>query len=460
MSVPVNDVHSLRNTLNHLISHVNLNFTETSTGTSKHPWDRSLYFERVNTFSLANWAGFPNSLSPLAVARWGWKSIGPNLIKCTTCNQVLCFAITKKTIESDAVAEVCSVYAQQLNVGHTETCFWRGNPCPKSISEVGSGTWEDESRMFGKRAMTICEYLNTGVYKLPAGCETMLFTSRTANNDISKALMSIVQRAESQTHPSTEIHSTDTPTLSTCTRPLVSPSTAHENTTPSDNLLTNNYVGRETVSSIMLALAVSGWEVGENEELMCKYCRRQLTIIPTEHSNMSSIPDYEDGRSTLNDSDISQNNNPVQPAVTVSATTQKATGKRTLPVRENSDSFDRPSKKAKQNIKCIPDPIHSHRAYCPWVQPVEITPSQPPLSSCEQSETDTIAGWLAYRDFLANTSLSRSVISNSAGTTRSTTVDAEPTASPYKHKTPIQNAERLLGLVQSLFQVKPTQSRR
>ncbi|XP_071408996.1 zinc finger C3HC-type protein 1 isoform X2 [Pithys albifrons albifrons] len=102
---------------------------------TENPWNslecasREAYLSRVETFTPQRWAGKPRSLSPLACARLGWASVGPDLLRCCACRASLGARLGLPG-DTQTYRERCAELERSLRSAHERFCFWPDSPCP------------------------------------------------------------------------------------------------------------------------------------------------------------------------------------------------------------------------------------------------------------------------------------------------------------------------------------------
>ncbi|GLE01436.1 hypothetical protein PINS_up010266 [Pythium insidiosum] len=106
--------------------------SSSSSSSSFCAWSHGEFLARVATFAVSTWVAKPLVLSPLACARHGWRNVGPEMLRCSSCEQFLCCFIDD-SLGDDGVARVANAFAKQLASGHASDCFWRENPSPESF---------------------------------------------------------------------------------------------------------------------------------------------------------------------------------------------------------------------------------------------------------------------------------------------------------------------------------------
>ncbi|XP_051629590.1 zinc finger C3HC-type protein 1 isoform X4 [Manacus candei] len=94
---------------------------------------REAYFSRVETFTPLKWAGKPAALSPLECARWGWKNLECDLLRCSSCRALLC-ARLQLSLDLGTYRERCAELRRALSAAHERFCFWPDSPCPERFA--------------------------------------------------------------------------------------------------------------------------------------------------------------------------------------------------------------------------------------------------------------------------------------------------------------------------------------
>ncbi|XP_017694724.1 PREDICTED: nuclear-interacting partner of ALK [Lepidothrix coronata] len=98
---------------------------------------REAYFSRVETFTPLKWAGKPAALSPLECARWGWKNVECDLLRCSSCRALLC-ARLQLSLDLGTYRERCAELRRALSAAHERFCFWPDSPCPGGAAQPPS----------------------------------------------------------------------------------------------------------------------------------------------------------------------------------------------------------------------------------------------------------------------------------------------------------------------------------
>lgn len=94
--------------------------------------NKEAFFSRVESYSCLKWAGKPRSLSPLICARYGWINVGPDMLKCSSCQAFLC-ATLQPTLEFEKYELRIAEISRQLQTQHEKFCSWPDFPCPERI---------------------------------------------------------------------------------------------------------------------------------------------------------------------------------------------------------------------------------------------------------------------------------------------------------------------------------------
>lgn len=94
--------------------------------------NKEAFFSRVESYSCLKWAGKPRSLSPLICARYGWINVGPDMLKCSSCQAFLC-ATVQPTLDFEKYEQRIAEISRQLQTQHEKFCSWPDFPCPERI---------------------------------------------------------------------------------------------------------------------------------------------------------------------------------------------------------------------------------------------------------------------------------------------------------------------------------------
>ncbi|XP_030575821.1 zinc finger C3HC-type protein 1 [Archocentrus centrarchus] len=92
--------------------------------------NKEAFFSRVESYSCLKWAGKPRILSPLMCARYGWISVGCDMLKCSSCQAFLCASL-QPTLDFEKYASRIAEISRQLQTQHEKFCPWPDFPCPE-----------------------------------------------------------------------------------------------------------------------------------------------------------------------------------------------------------------------------------------------------------------------------------------------------------------------------------------
>nr|XP_045016296.1 nuclear-interacting partner of ALK [Jaculus jaculus] len=90
---------------------------------------KEAFFNRVETFSSLKWAGKPPELSPLVCAQYGWVTVECDMLKCSSCQALLCASL-QPAFDFDKYKERCAELRKSLCTAHEKFCFWPDSPSP------------------------------------------------------------------------------------------------------------------------------------------------------------------------------------------------------------------------------------------------------------------------------------------------------------------------------------------
>ncbi|XP_040858237.1 nuclear-interacting partner of ALK isoform X1 [Ochotona curzoniae] len=90
---------------------------------------KEAFFLRVETFSSLKWAGKPPELSPLVCAKYGWVTVDSDMLKCPSCQALLCASL-QPALDLDRYKERCAELQKSLCTAHEKFCFWPDSPSP------------------------------------------------------------------------------------------------------------------------------------------------------------------------------------------------------------------------------------------------------------------------------------------------------------------------------------------
>ncbi|XP_069485699.1 zinc finger C3HC-type protein 1 [Ambystoma mexicanum] len=91
---------------------------------------KEAFFSRLESFTSLKWAGKPHELSPLACAQYGWINIESDMLRCSSCQALLCMTL-HPTFDFSQYAEKCRELRTALQTAHERFCFWPDSPCPE-----------------------------------------------------------------------------------------------------------------------------------------------------------------------------------------------------------------------------------------------------------------------------------------------------------------------------------------
>ncbi|XP_026002112.1 zinc finger C3HC-type protein 1 isoform X1 [Astatotilapia calliptera] len=92
--------------------------------------NKEAFFSRVESYSCLKWAGKPRILSPLMCARYGWISVGCDMLKCCSCQAFLCASL-QPTLDFEKYESRIAEISRQLQTQHEKFCPWPDFPCPE-----------------------------------------------------------------------------------------------------------------------------------------------------------------------------------------------------------------------------------------------------------------------------------------------------------------------------------------
>ncbi|KAM3858782.1 zinc finger C3HC-type protein 1 [Diretmus argenteus] len=94
--------------------------------------NKEAFFSRVESYSCLRWAGKPRTLSPLRCARYGWISVGCDMLKCSICKAFLCASL-QPTLDFERYESRIAEISTQLQTQHEKLCPWPDFPCPERL---------------------------------------------------------------------------------------------------------------------------------------------------------------------------------------------------------------------------------------------------------------------------------------------------------------------------------------
>nr|XP_014346932.1 PREDICTED: nuclear-interacting partner of ALK [Latimeria chalumnae] len=103
------------------------------------------FFSRVETFTSLKWAGKPPEFSPLQCAKFGWANVDCDMLKCSSCQALLC-VVLQPTLDVTRYKERCTQLKRSLSIAHEKFCFWPDSPCPDRFWALPV---EDSSALLG-----------------------------------------------------------------------------------------------------------------------------------------------------------------------------------------------------------------------------------------------------------------------------------------------------------------------
>jgi len=93
--------------------------------------DRFSYNERVSSYGPCMWT--INEISPLELARLGWKAAEKNVLQCITCHAIISGELPDKS-DPEAYDMFLDVLKNRLIIGHKDACRWGQNHSPVDFS--------------------------------------------------------------------------------------------------------------------------------------------------------------------------------------------------------------------------------------------------------------------------------------------------------------------------------------
>lgn len=91
---------------------------------------KEAFFSRLESFTSLKWAGKPHELSPLACSQYGWTNVESDMLKCSSCQALLCMTL-HSTFDFSNYTEKCAELQTALRTAHERFCFWPDSPCPE-----------------------------------------------------------------------------------------------------------------------------------------------------------------------------------------------------------------------------------------------------------------------------------------------------------------------------------------
>eukprot|EP00062_Callorhinchus_milii_P006656 gi/632947426/ref/XP_007889040.1/ PREDICTED: nuclear-interacting partner of ALK [Callorhinchus milii] len=91
--------------------------------------NKEAFFLRVETFTSLKWAGMSFEFSPLYCAKYGWVNVDCDMLKCSSCQALLCLSL-QPTQDSTKYKERVTELHKALKTAHEKFCYWPDSPCP------------------------------------------------------------------------------------------------------------------------------------------------------------------------------------------------------------------------------------------------------------------------------------------------------------------------------------------
>ncbi|XP_033106570.1 nuclear-interacting partner of ALK-like [Anneissia japonica] len=125
-----------------------------------HPDDKKAYYQRVQTYTSFIWVEPLAALSPLMCARYGWKCINVNTLKCVSCKEVLYVGIPDN-ITYEQECDASKKIIQLISTAHLDICPWPTSPSPEKFSMVVETTRKSTSLEFVNRVESMLKDKST-----------------------------------------------------------------------------------------------------------------------------------------------------------------------------------------------------------------------------------------------------------------------------------------------------------
>jgi hypothetical protein len=90
---------------------------------AKQEQERQSFHQRLVTFTPRQYFCKPNSLSPIVVARFGWKNAASDMLVCDHC-QAAWAVVFRPGLTASATQHLTRLYETQLSKAHAESCYF------------------------------------------------------------------------------------------------------------------------------------------------------------------------------------------------------------------------------------------------------------------------------------------------------------------------------------------------
>lgn len=152
--------------------------------------NKEAFFSRVESYSCLKWAGKPRTLSPLLCARYGWINVGPDMLKCSSCQAFLC-ATLQPTLDFEKYELRIAEISSQLQTQHEKFCSWPDFPCPERLWVVPDGEPSALLASFLERFQSTCLLAQ----QLPA-LKTELLKSMCLTEDVVSVILQLIEEEQ------------------------------------------------------------------------------------------------------------------------------------------------------------------------------------------------------------------------------------------------------------------------
>ncbi|XP_034019435.1 nuclear-interacting partner of ALK isoform X2 [Thalassophryne amazonica] len=163
---------------------------KTSTQAPCEATNKEAFFSRVESYSCLKWAGKPRALSPLMCARYGWISVGSDMLKCSSC-QAFLSASLRPTVDFEKYESRIAEISKQLQTQHGKFCPWPDFPCPERFWQVPACELSAVLTAFLERFQSTCLLAQ----QLPAMKPDQL-KSMSLTEDVISVILQLIEEEE------------------------------------------------------------------------------------------------------------------------------------------------------------------------------------------------------------------------------------------------------------------------
>mmetsp|Transcript_34820 Transcript_34820/g.30655 ORF Transcript_34820/g.30655 Transcript_34820/m.30655 type:complete len:473 (-) Transcript_34820:456-1874(-) len=220
------------------------------------PWNHEAFLKRVETFNSLKWHIRRKDVSPLFIARYGWKCVGKNNLQCCGCGVNIQYK-TNPSWSNDINNKMAATFLKNVENAHNPDCIWKNSPCDKSFELLP---------------------MDTNIMKQQL-IENIKTWTQTDNNSFY-----IIPKID--------------PTAKKLMIEYIEPNGNNEN---------NNWLNYSSCSDIML-LAGSGWYLSSLFKsnitpcVQCRYCNKCISLQSYDYKKMLSLLPENFGKTNCNNS--------------------------------------------------------------------------------------------------------------------------------------------------------------